>query len=83
MQTGFLGCFGSEVDAIEYYKAEIEKIEKEVSCSIFVYIIIGPFGIGHVFLIRFISFYEHGFAQLILFCRISILSKNALHMHTL
>jgi hypothetical protein len=32
-QTGFLGCFGSEVDAIEYYKAEIEKIGKEVSCT--------------------------------------------------
>ncbi|BAF18422.1 calcium permeable stress-gated cation channel 1 [Oryza sativa Japonica Group] len=28
-KTGFLGCFGSEVDAIEYYKAEIEKIGKE------------------------------------------------------
>ncbi|KAG8069065.1 hypothetical protein GUJ93_ZPchr0005g15885 [Zizania palustris] len=28
-KTGFLGCFGSEVDAIEYYKTEIEKIGKE------------------------------------------------------
>ncbi|KAF0927884.1 hypothetical protein E2562_036803 [Oryza meyeriana var. granulata] len=28
-KTGFLGCFGSEVDAIEYYKTEIEKTGKE------------------------------------------------------
>ncbi|KQK08047.1 CSC1-like protein At3g21620 [Brachypodium distachyon] len=28
-KTGFLGCFGSEVDAIDYYKSEIEKIGKE------------------------------------------------------
>ncbi|CAO2190562.1 unnamed protein product [Urochloa humidicola] len=26
-KTGFLGCFGSKVDAIEYYKSEIERIE--------------------------------------------------------
>lgn len=31
VQTGFLGCFGSKVDAIDYYKSEIEKIGKEVS----------------------------------------------------
>ncbi|XP_006644293.1 calcium permeable stress-gated cation channel 1 [Oryza brachyantha] len=29
MKTGFLGCFGSKVDAIEYYTSEIERIEKE------------------------------------------------------
>ncbi|XP_044983020.1 CSC1-like protein At3g21620 [Hordeum vulgare subsp. vulgare] len=28
-KTGFLGCFGSDVDAIDYYKSEIEKIQKE------------------------------------------------------
>ncbi|TVU20088.1 hypothetical protein EJB05_36281 [Eragrostis curvula] len=28
-KTGFLGCFGSKVDAIDYYKSEIEKIVKE------------------------------------------------------
>ncbi|KAK8457062.1 hypothetical protein SEVIR_3G122200v4 [Setaria viridis] len=28
-KTGFLGCFGSKVDAIDYYKSEIEKIGKE------------------------------------------------------
>uniref|UniRef100_A0A0E0JJT2 Calcium permeable stress-gated cation channel 1 n=1 Tax=Oryza punctata TaxID=4537 RepID=A0A0E0JJT2_ORYPU len=28
-KTGFLGCFGSKVDAIEYYTSEIERIEKE------------------------------------------------------
>ncbi|CAO2165137.1 unnamed protein product [Urochloa humidicola] len=28
-KTGFLGCFGSKVDAIEYYKSEIERIENE------------------------------------------------------
>ncbi|PUZ64441.1 hypothetical protein GQ55_3G144500 [Panicum hallii var. hallii] len=28
-KTGFLGCFGSNVDAIDYYKSEIEKIGKE------------------------------------------------------
>ncbi|WVZ99815.1 hypothetical protein U9M48_045061 [Paspalum notatum var. saurae] len=28
-KTGFLGCFGSTVDAIDYYKSEIEKIGKE------------------------------------------------------
>ncbi|XP_062201071.1 calcium permeable stress-gated cation channel 1-like isoform X2 [Phragmites australis] len=28
-KTGFLGCFGSTVDAIEYYTSEIEEIEKE------------------------------------------------------
>ncbi|RLM94082.1 hypothetical protein C2845_PM08G15600 [Panicum miliaceum] len=27
--TGFLGCFGAKVDAIEYYKSEIERIENE------------------------------------------------------
>lgn len=34
VQTGFLGCFGSKVDAIDYYKSEIEKIGKEVSLCI-------------------------------------------------
>ena len=33
LQAVFLGCFGSKVDAIDYYKSEIEKIGKEVSCS--------------------------------------------------
>jgi hypothetical protein len=33
-QTGFLGCFGSKVDAIEHYASEIERIENEVSPSI-------------------------------------------------
>ncbi|CAO2203673.1 unnamed protein product [Urochloa humidicola] len=28
-KTGFLGCFGAKVDAIEYYKSEIERIENE------------------------------------------------------
>ncbi|XP_062232345.1 CSC1-like protein At3g21620 [Phragmites australis] len=28
-KNGFLGCFGSKVDAIDYYKSEIEKIGKE------------------------------------------------------
>ncbi|CAL4963319.1 unnamed protein product [Urochloa decumbens] len=28
-KTGFLGCFGTKVDAIEYYKSEIERIETE------------------------------------------------------
>ncbi|CAL4895241.1 unnamed protein product [Urochloa decumbens] len=28
-KTGFLGCFGSKVDAIDHYKSEIEKIGKE------------------------------------------------------
>ncbi|KAM0887716.1 hypothetical protein ACQ4PT_028848 [Festuca glaucescens] len=28
-KTGWLGCFGSDVDAIDYYKSEIEKIGKE------------------------------------------------------
>ncbi|KAG2598207.1 hypothetical protein PVAP13_5KG067200 [Panicum virgatum] len=28
-KTGFLGCFGAKVDAIEYYKSEIEWIENE------------------------------------------------------
>ncbi|KAL6621222.1 hypothetical protein ACP70R_033654 [Stipagrostis hirtigluma subsp. patula] len=28
-KTGFLGCCGSKVDAIEYYASEIERIEKE------------------------------------------------------
>ncbi|AQK92675.1 Calcium permeable stress-gated cation channel 1 [Zea mays] len=28
-KTGFLGCFGSKVDAIDYYKSEIEKIGKQ------------------------------------------------------
>ncbi|RLN24505.1 hypothetical protein C2845_PM07G10380 [Panicum miliaceum] len=28
-KTGFLGCFGAKVDAIEYYKSEIERIESE------------------------------------------------------
>ncbi|WVZ70205.1 hypothetical protein U9M48_018887 [Paspalum notatum var. saurae] len=28
-KTGFLGCFGSKVDAIEYYTSEIERIESE------------------------------------------------------
>ncbi|KAL6884586.1 hypothetical protein ACP4OV_010522 [Aristida adscensionis] len=28
-KTGFLGCCGSKVDAIEYYTSEIERIEKE------------------------------------------------------
>lgn len=31
VQTGFLGCFGTKVDAIEYYTSEIERIENEVS----------------------------------------------------
>ncbi|ONM41623.1 Calcium permeable stress-gated cation channel 1 [Zea mays] len=30
-KTGFLGCFGTKVDAIEYYTSEIERIENEVS----------------------------------------------------
>nr|CAB3477295.1 unnamed protein product [Digitaria exilis] len=30
-KTGFLGCFGAKVDAIDYYKSEIERIENEVS----------------------------------------------------
>ncbi|KAG0537987.1 hypothetical protein BDA96_03G196700 [Sorghum bicolor] len=28
-KTGFLGCFGTKVDAIEYYTSEIERIENE------------------------------------------------------
>ncbi|ONM62398.1 calcium permeable stress-gated cation channel 1 [Zea mays] len=28
-KTGFLGCFGTKVDAIEYYTSEIERIESE------------------------------------------------------
>ncbi|KAG8045065.1 hypothetical protein GUJ93_ZPchr0008g13787 [Zizania palustris] len=28
-KTGFLGCFGSKVDAIEFYTSEIERMEKE------------------------------------------------------
>ncbi|XP_062212567.1 calcium permeable stress-gated cation channel 1-like [Phragmites australis] len=28
-KTGFLGCFGSKVDAIEYYTSEIERMENE------------------------------------------------------
>jgi hypothetical protein len=31
LQTGFLGCFGPKVDAIEYYTLEIERVENEVS----------------------------------------------------
>lgn len=31
MQTGFLGIFGEQVDAIDYYTARIEKLNSEVS----------------------------------------------------
>lgn len=30
LQTGFLGLFGKQVDAIDYYAAEIERLAKEV-----------------------------------------------------
>lgn len=30
LQTGFLGLWGTKVDAIDYYAAEIEKLSQEV-----------------------------------------------------
>lgn len=32
-QTGFLGLWGESVDSIDYYKHQIEEIEKRVSCD--------------------------------------------------
>ena len=46
LQTGFFGCFGSDVDAIDYYRSEIEKIGKEVSykiCTRKTFVSFGPF----------------------------------------
>lgn len=38
IQTGFLGLWGEKVDAIDHYIAEIEKLNDQVSVTIFSYI---------------------------------------------
>ncbi len=37
MQTGFCGLFGRQVDAIEYYTTQIEKLTEQVTGSWSVY----------------------------------------------